>query len=48
MQPLPASSIYDRPFFTFLWRDKADWPCLGLWVGDSSALLPMADHLKKR
>ena len=38
---------HDRPFFAFLWRDNADWPYLGVWVGDSSALLPMADRQKK-
>ena len=34
----PRKFIFDHPFFVFLWRDKADWPYLGLWVGDDSAL----------
>ena len=32
--------IYDRPFFVFMWRDAADWPYLGVWVGDTSAMSP--------
>jgi hypothetical protein len=36
--PYPRRFIYDRPFFVFLWRDKAEWPYLGVWVGDDSAL----------
>lgn len=34
----PRKFIYDRPFFVFLWRDKAEWPYFGAWIGDSSAL----------
>ena len=34
----PRRFIYDRPFFVFLWREKAEWPYLGVWVGDVSAL----------
>lgn len=34
----PRRFIYDRPFFVFLWREKAEWPYLGVWVGDDSAL----------
>ncbi len=35
---IPRRFIYDRPFFVFLWREKAEWPYLGVWVGDVSAL----------
>jgi hypothetical protein len=34
----PRRFIYDRPFFVFLWRAEAEWPYLGVWVGDDSAL----------
>ncbi len=34
----PRRFIYDRPFFVFLWRENAEWPYLGVWVGDDSAL----------
>jgi hypothetical protein len=34
----PRKFIYDRPFFVFLWRDKAEWPYFGAWIGDTSAL----------
>jgi hypothetical protein len=30
--------IYDRPFFVFLWRDGAEWPYFGAWIGDVTAL----------
>jgi hypothetical protein len=30
--------IYDRPFFAFLWRDGAEWPYFGVWIGGVSAL----------
>lgn len=35
---VPRRFAYDQPFFIFLWRDKAEWPYLGVWVGDASAL----------
>ena len=35
---VPRFFIYDRPFFVFLWRDQAEWPYFGTWIGDSSAL----------
>jgi hypothetical protein len=35
---VPRRFIYDRPFFVFLWSEKAEWPYLGVWVGDDSAL----------
>lgn len=35
---VPRRFVYDRPFFVFLWRDDAEWPYLGVWVGDDSAL----------
>jgi hypothetical protein len=34
----PREFFYDRPYFVFLWREKAEWPYLGVWVGDTSAL----------
>lgn len=34
----PRRFIYDRPFFVFLWRDGAEWPYFGVWIGDASAL----------
>lgn len=37
-QIIPRKFIYDRPFFVFLWRDKAEWPYFGAWIGDASAL----------
>ncbi|MDX1681374.1 MAG: hypothetical protein R3242_11670, partial [Akkermansiaceae bacterium] len=39
-RPVPRQFIYDKPFFVFLWREKADWPYLGVWIGDTSALHP--------
>lgn len=35
---IPRKFIYDRPFFVFLWRDNAEWPYFGAWIGDASAL----------
>lgn len=35
---IPRRFIYDRPFFVFLWRDKAEWPYFGAWIGDASAM----------
>lgn len=37
-KPSPRRFIYDRPFFVFLWRDGAEWPYFGAWIGDTSAL----------
>ncbi len=37
-QIIPRFFHYDRPFFVFLWRDQAEWPYFGAWIGDSSAL----------
>ena len=37
-EPVPRNFIYDRPFFVFLWRDGAEWPYFGAWIGDASAL----------
>ncbi|MDP4625668.1 MAG: hypothetical protein NWT08_11085 [Akkermansiaceae bacterium] len=38
-KPVPRNFIYDKPFFVFLWREGAEWPYLGVWVGDDSALV---------
>ena len=35
---IPRRFVYDRPFFVFLWRDGAEWPYFGAWIGDVSAL----------
>jgi hypothetical protein len=35
---VPRRFVYDRPFFVFLWREKAEWPYLGVWVGNASVL----------
>jgi hypothetical protein len=35
---VPRRFIYDRPFFVFLWRDGAEWPYFGVWIGDATAL----------
>jgi hypothetical protein len=37
-QMIPRFFHYDRPFFVFLWRDHAEWPYFGAWIGDPSAL----------
>jgi hypothetical protein len=37
---IPRQFLYDRPFFVFLWRDRAEWPYFGAWIGDESALEP--------
>ncbi len=34
----PRFFHYDRPFFVFLWRDGADWPYFGAWIGDDSSM----------
>jgi len=35
---IPRCFRYDRPFFVFLWREQAEWPYFGAWIGDASAL----------
>lgn len=35
---VPRRFLYDHPFFVFLWRDQAEWPYFGAWIGDASAL----------
>lgn len=37
---IPRRFVFDRPFFVFLWRDGAEWPYFGAWIGDASALKP--------
>jgi len=34
----PRHFLFNRPFFIFLWRDKAEWPYFGAWIGNASAL----------
>lgn len=36
--PQPRVFDFDQPFFIFLWREKAEWPYLGVWLGDASAM----------
>lgn len=37
---VPRRFLYDRPFFVFLWREGAEWPYFGAWIGDESSLEP--------
>lgn len=41
-EPTPRAFLYDRPFFVFLWRDGAEWPYYGAWIGNAEALTIMA------
>jgi hypothetical protein len=34
----PRIFDFDQPFFVFLWREKAQWPYLAIWLGDTSAM----------
>lgn len=36
-QPVPRKFLFNRPFFLFLWRDKAAWPYAAVWFGDAEA-----------
>lgn len=36
----PRRFLYDQPFFVFLWREDAEWPYFGAWIGDESTLEP--------
>lgn len=36
--PIPRKFIYDRPFFVFLWKDGAEWPYFGSWIGNASVM----------
>lgn len=29
----------DRPFFIFPWRDHADWPYFGAWLGNGAPMV---------
>jgi hypothetical protein len=40
----PRRFYFDRPFFVFLWRAKAEWPYFGAWIGDHSALTAAPRH----
>jgi hypothetical protein len=35
---IPRRFVFDRPFFVFLWRNGAEWPYFGAWIGDAGAL----------
>jgi hypothetical protein len=35
---MPRFFHYDRPFFVFLWRDGAEWPYFGAWVGNGAPM----------
>jgi hypothetical protein len=34
----PRNFHFDRPFYVFMWRDGAEWPYFGAWIGDQSAM----------
>ena len=36
---IPRRFWFDRPFFLFLWRDAAEWPYAGVWLGSAEALV---------
>ncbi len=36
--PYPRQFFHDAPFFVFLWRDGAEWPYFGAWIGDAGSL----------
>ncbi len=40
---IPRFFHYDRPFFVFLWRDGAEWPYFGAWIGNGA---PMEEFKK--
>ena len=35
---VPRDFHYNRPFFVFLWREGAEWPYVGAWVGDDAGM----------
>ncbi|WP_338288465.1 hypothetical protein [Luteolibacter sp. LG18] len=35
----PRRFWFDRPFFLFLWREKAEWPCAAVWFGSVEGLM---------
>ncbi len=37
---VPRFFHYDRPFFVFLWRDGAEWPYFGAWIGNDASMEP--------
>lgn len=38
VKPVPRQFLFDRPFFVFLWRDDAEWPYFGGWIGNADAM----------
>ena len=34
----PRKFYFDRPFYAFMWRDDAEWPYFGAWIGDASVM----------
>ena len=34
----PRIFSYDAPFFVFLWRERAEWPYFGAWIGNADAM----------
>jgi hypothetical protein len=34
----PRKFHFDRPFYAFMWRDGAEWPYFGAWIGDDSGM----------
>ena len=35
---IPRFFHYDRPFFVFLWRNGAEWPYFGAWIGNGAPM----------
>lgn len=35
---IPRVFHYDRPFFVFLWRNGAEWPYFGAWIGNAEPM----------
>ncbi len=35
---IPRFFHYDRPFFVFLWRNGAEWPYFGAWIGNDISM----------
>jgi len=38
-QPVPRRFWFDRPFYLFLWREKAEWPYAAVWFGNAEGLV---------
>ena len=47
-QMVPRFFHYDRPFFVFLWRDGAEWPYFGAWIGNDISMEKYQDKKPAR